>query len=136
MNFSEGIKPGILMVVESWENDGDHRNTIILDGLSQDQAKLYKAVCESCVSGSYDDDKFGNMLDDKRMNDKQRERLHALVNMFPDEFNGECDDDNFNILADIAGDLMGYSEWYWFRVCESVKIFNVEEQIVFTSVSI
>ena len=62
--FTE-IKAGYRVTITSWENDADNYNTKSIDGLTENEVRFLKPLCEILKSGNgyYKDGCFGNMYD-------------------------------------------------------------------------
>ena len=119
MNRKLVANKGYTVKVVSWENDGDNYKTNSLNVDSPEEARKIKKICKelfkSCHNG---DGGVGNSMD------------------------GECDDvidqyieDNIEMglikdhIKILAGNLLGYSETYDYRVCESVEITYLDEDV-------
>lgn len=117
------INRGYTLEVISWENDGDNYNTRFktVDTL-EEASKLYKIcseVFQSCHNSNYG---VGNSM--------CGEEYYKLVtyveknpDMFPDLKGEDLEEYTLgDYFKDIAYELMGNSEYYNFRVCESVEV--------------
>ena len=113
---------GYTLKVVSWENDGDHYNT--LRKTYQDK-ELAIAVAKMCVElfksigNSMDDDEKETAIDYMKK--------HPIL--ITEKYDGEDEDDEdyddflYYLCQKYSWDLMGSSEYYDFRKCESVVIF-------------
>ncbi len=116
------INKGYTLEVVSWENDGDNYRTKSKTVESLDEAARINKICkELFCSGS----NVGNS-----MNNEADEILIDYVKenqeLFPDLKN---DDEILDYFEDLGYELMGNSEYYDFRVCESIKITYSPEDI-------
>ncbi len=110
---------GYTVEVVSWENDGDNYRTKSITVDNKDEALKIKQICQtlfkSCNNG---EGGIGNSMD------------------------GECEDiiedyieDNpeMNLTQDyiehLANKLMGYSDFYDYRVCEQVNVYFLAEDV-------
>lgn len=118
-----GIKKGYTITVDSWENDGDLPQTIseTVDTI-EEAHRIYK-ICTELFP------RVGNSSD--------REDINILVeyiqenrNLFPVELQEKNPSEIFDYFYELAGYLMGYSEYYDFRVCEKVTVTYSPEDIL------
>ena len=136
------IEAGYRLSINSWENDGDHRKTKVLEGLSKELVQFYVELLKLFKSQNYNDDRtaFGNMYEPedyllqnaadaiKGVADAHRGTLDALD---PGEY-----DYVTGYPCDYVGDyLLGYSEHYTYRVFESFKVQLVPSEIVLQDVT-
>jgi hypothetical protein len=120
------INKGYTLEVTSWENDGDNYNTKFKTVDTLEEAfKLYK-ICKEVFNSR---NGVGNSM--------CREDAYKLIryveensNMFSDLEEEDLEEDNLvDYFQDLAYELMGSSEDYDFRVCESVEITYSPEDI-------
>jgi hypothetical protein len=122
---------GYTLEVVSWENDGDNYNTKQVTYQDKDLAIAVATMCkELFCTQSNGKDGVGNSMDgeeNKRVVDYMKE--HSILTEGEKDFDEDEDDDYFYLCTEYADDLMGCSECYDFRVCESVKIFHNPENV-------
>jgi hypothetical protein len=122
------INKGYTLRVTSWENDADHYRTIDYWEPDKEKAKVLVKMCRelfpsrnSRVKGA-----IGNGDIDERAYDWMKANGQVLI---PEDDDINDEDDLHDLVADIAGDLMGYSEWYGVRVCEKVEILYSDTNV-------
>jgi hypothetical protein len=122
------IEKGYTLEVTSWENDGDNYNTESLTVDTIEEAKRLHTICttlfKSCNNG---EGGIGNSMDGEE-NDTILEYVENNKDLFP-EFEGEDDDFIIDHILHLACKLMGGSEYYDCRVCESVLVTYSPEDI-------
>lgn len=127
------VNKGYTLKVVSWENDGDNYSTIFKTVDTIEEAiKLAKICKELFESGSNTKKCVGNSMDgegDKILLDY----VEVNRNLFPD-LNDE--DDIIEYFKDIADSLMSSSEFYDFRVCDSVSITYSTEDIMVENIDL
>ncbi len=135
------FQQGFLLKVVSWENDGDHRSTKMIHYLDKDNAKADQAFCNTLLSSKNTDGKgIGNTHEhDSNTNIATKIRQFLSDTDYP-YFDDEPDDwveddDLVDHFMDVAYDLCGGSDFYKFRVVESVELFEVPEDVVLNYVS-
>lgn len=106
------IEKGYTIEVTSWENDGDNYNTESITVETLEEARKIYRVCnelfKSCNNG---EGGIGNS-----MGGECEEVIEEYIKNNP-ELNLTEDE-----ISDLSYDLMGSSEYYDFRVCESVSV--------------
>jgi len=114
------LKKGYTIEVVSWENDGDNyrtkRKTI---ELKEDALIIYKICKELFMDGCNNQASIGNSMDGE---------ANSIISEYIEK-NPELllTKDKINNLG---YELMGGSEYYDFRVCESVEIVYSPEDIL------
>lgn len=134
-----------MISVISWENDGDAYATENVGAANLQTAKVIKAILKKAFNSSHDMS-FGNLYE-PCIEEIEKIALHIhtwmidtfsvseLQAVFGTDFNIEFDCDEFcDMLFDFQSDYLGNSEHYMARVCESVKIFEIPEDIEFKEV--
>jgi hypothetical protein len=120
------INKGYTLTVVSWENDGDNYNTQskTVETLEESE-KLYnicKKVFVSCHNGEKG---VGNS-----MGGKSKHVLFRYIknnqDLFPDL---TTEDDILNYFYNLSDELLGGSEYYDFRVCESCTVTYSPEDV-------
>ena len=122
------ISKGYQFIVTSWENDGDYYRTKVKTVETKEEVeKLYKICYElfrSCNNGTGG---VGNSMDGEE-NQTLIDYVEKNREMFPD-LDVEDEDEIFDYFSNLAYELMGGSEHYDFRVCESVEVTYSPEDI-------
>jgi hypothetical protein len=132
------IKPGFLLKITTWENDGDNYNTLDLAGLSEDHVSFFLRVANLFQSyNRHGDGKFGN---NEVNDDATGTAIDAIVaefkannrevpidwdkELYPDkEWLAEYCDGFYN---DHIYELIGiWCEGERYRVFDSFKVFHV-----------
>ena len=114
------VNKGYTITVTSWENDGDNYNTkeIVVDSL--EEAKRIHFICTTLFESEGDNDyAIGNSTEF----DDPDECIQNFIKEFP-ELNLTEDE-----VHKLSGNLLGYSDYYTFRVCESVVVTYSPEDI-------
>jgi hypothetical protein len=115
---------GYTIEVTSWENDGDNYKTESMVVDSKEEALKIKKICEELfVSCNNGEGGIGNSMDG--------ECEHVI-----DEYIEEHPEMNLekDYIENLASELLGYSEYYDYRVCESVTITYLEEDVYAQSI--
>lgn len=135
---------GYLIRVTSWENDGDNYNVKEIQVDTEQEARTVSALCNLLRSRyrvTYPT--FGNMYEPE---DNEVQAFAVAVaaitgikefvtQVFPDieedQENPECGFGYMDAIMDILYDLgLTGSEHYYTRVCESVEIFRIPEDVI------
>jgi len=112
-------KKGYTIEVVSWENDGDNYKTNYLTVGSKEEALKIQKICKelfcSCHNG---ESGIGNSTDGE---------TYGAIEDYLEE-NPEI---GFSVdrIDELASDLLGYSEFYDYRVCERSTITFLEEDV-------
>ena len=116
------IKKGYTIEVTSWENDGDNYKTKSIVEQSKEKAKAIKEMCDTIFkSQSNGAGGIGNCGDI----DSHRELIVDFMKDHPvlsDHIPNPTDEQLMDVCMELNYDLMGGSEWYGSRVCESCKV--------------
>ena len=114
------MKTKYKLTVVSWENDGDnyHTHTMVVD--SKEEAEKIKHICDN-LFGSKNSTAggIGNSIEG-RDSEKVRTRIENYIENNPITLKGKKV--NKGTIMDLNYDLLGSSEFYISRVCESCKI--------------
>lgn len=126
------ISKGYTVSVTSWENDGDNYRTESMVFESEDEAKaitkMCKSVFKSCNNG---DGGIGNMMDDEGEMAtevileylEENPEIKATIIACNPKVKLNDDEAIFNLIMEKYNyGLMGGSECYYSRVCESVEV--------------
>ena len=127
------INKGYTITVVSWENDGDNYNTLSKTVETLEEAtKLHKIYTELCKSGKRG---ISNSMDGESTQtiiDYINNNKELFLDIDLDSVNSENKDEAQNYIMDYMNDLLdllGSSEWYDFRVCDSCTINYSPEDI-------
>ena len=112
------INKGYTITVVSWENDGDNYNTKSKTVETKEEAAKINKICkELFVSCNNGEGGIGNSMDDE-----EKETLLNYIDNNPSMTLTE------GYINNLAYELMGRSEYYDYRVCESVTItYSLED---------
>lgn len=139
MNKQLVISKGYTLEVRSWENDGDHGSTHKMTVQSKELAKTIYDLMQLCRSKNNPRKGqvgLGNTCDE--FSESQKE---AIINFFkenpilvkeyfeedPESITDESD--YIDMFYEIAGTILGSSEYYACRVMESCKVTYSTEDI-------
>ena len=118
------IKPGFLLRITSWENDGDNYKTVSLDGLTLELVRFYVEFCKLFRSVNSSPGLFGNKEIDR--DDQLQDVVHQLalkyniydVHQFPEDMD----------WSDFQYDIIGRSNCGdYYRVFDSAEVFYLAE---------
>ena len=130
------VHAGYTLTVTSWENDGDHYNTITKVFSDKQQAlETQRFLRTMCKSGSYRDyTKIGNSTDTTWQH-YAAIRAYFIENPYlvnEGYIHSISDDDDTlhdDIINELAGTYLGFSEYYDCRVYESSTLTYSAEDI-------
>jgi hypothetical protein len=117
MNKELVIEKGYTIEVTSWENDGDNYNTESMTVETLEEARRIYRVCNELFK-SDDEGGVGNS-----MSGESEEVIEEYIENNPELKLTERE------IRDLSYDLMGSSEYYDYRVCESVSVTYSPEDI-------
>jgi hypothetical protein len=117
MNKELVIEKGYTIEVTSWENDGDNYNTESMTVETLEEARRIYRVCNELFK-SDDEGGVGNS-----MSGESEEVIEEYIENNPELKLTEGE------IRDLSYDLMGSSEYYDYRVCESVSVTYSPEDI-------
>jgi len=142
MNKQTVIPAGYRLTVHSWENDSDHHEDKVLEGLLQHTLLYYVDLCRACRS-TYFGGKFGNLYEPSKGELAQlREdvleiaRRHPLV--WGDEDPAKMADTSLyhHVMSDLDHlGLTGEPDGFLTRHCEKIKVEHVPIDITINDVS-
>ena len=124
------VKKGYTLEVTSWENDGDNYRTKFKTVESEERAKALVHLCKNVfASNNNGGGGIGNLCDGEESTAEGiiMDYLEENTAILPKE--GMSDDDKYDYVMSLAYDLLGGSEWYVCRICESVKVTYSAEDI-------
>jgi hypothetical protein len=116
MNKELVIEKGYTLTVTSWENDGDNYRTESMTVETLEEARRIYRVCNELFKS--DEGGVGNSMDGE-----SEEAIEEYIENNP-ELNLTEEE-----IRDLSYDLMGSSEYYDYRVCESVSVTYSPEDI-------
>lgn len=142
------IKKGYRVSIETWENDGDHYNTKVIEGLSKEAAQFlvdFSKFFYSQSSRKNGSINFGNMYEpsDEEFDELVEHVGPLIIRNFDilKEFGysyldkndrGEC---VLDIISDLLLDTQGSSEDFWSRVTSSIKVEYIPVDVELDDVS-
>lgn len=137
------LKAGIMLIIHSWENDGDANQQVTLTGLTLEQARYYIDFCKlfvSCNNGGeggvgnmseISEEEYATLLDNVKallekyqLDTEEEKALSALTK-------GE---ENYFLMLDryVQNEscrLLGASEYYIFRVFDRYEAYLLETDV-------
>lgn len=138
------VNKGYTVEVKSWENDGDYTNVKKMTVESKELAVALVKMCTTlfCSKNSekkgignsnyeYDKSKIRTTILSYLENNK--EDFELFLNYLEGEEsvpNLLTENDKINIVMEINFQLLGGTEYYYSRVCESCKIYYSPEDVV------
>lgn len=147
MNVKHLVIPkGYQIIVKSWENDADNSNTETINGLTLEQAMLYRDIAILMDEASYNsDNKFGNMYEpsdeeitkfDEALLEVFNKHKHLGMSIFPSSWTVDFNDDEDIISAmyEIKSDLGLASVEFFTRIAKEIIINYFEEDIYATRI--
>tara|TARA_B100001105_G_scaffold148940_1_gene119432 strand:- start:3882 stop:4307 length:426 start_codon:yes stop_codon:yes gene_type:complete len=122
------INKGYTVEVVSWENDGDNYRTKSTTYSSLEEAKAVKRMCENLFISGHDDNTVGNKVEDQY--EECCEIVKSYLVSHPESQSGHFKvkedtraGDAWDSISHVNSDLLGSSEYYFSRVCESCTIY-------------
>jgi hypothetical protein len=128
---STTIKPGYRLSVTSWENDGDHYKTNVLEGLSKEKVQFYVDLLSLFVSELH-----GNAYEPSAQELQVAVQAMTTVadlhrgTLEPEEYR-QCTEDSCAFMHQ----FLGHSENYAFRVFDSMLVQFVPTEIILQDVT-
>lgn len=123
------IKKGYRLTVESWENDGDNDNTVILDGLEESKVKFLVEICKRLSSNYHfsneENHQFGNMYDPS---DSELNEFYDYMRPILVKYNKDVEDDE-DYLGEVLDDLGLSSIDFFTRICQRFIVEYVPQDI-------
>ena len=147
MNFKPGevIPYGFIVEIESWENDGDHYDTIVHTGLTPNDVEFFKLVeplfnsKNSNKNPGYGNSDFDEsmvvdlweLMNENPWSEKEFEKYTGITKstVDPDSYEVTCVD---NIRSKIMNNITCHSVDYdydFIRVVEAVSIWYNREEV-------
>jgi len=124
------IKKGYTLTVRSWENDADNYNTISKTVDTIEEARVWWEMMQLCRSKNVRGIDKGKVYLGNSYNGFSSEQEEVAINFLKENHNillpNDDIEDNEDNLVDwfksLAGELLGYSEYYSCRVMESCLV--------------
>lgn len=115
------VAKGYTLEVVSWENDGDYYKTIRKTVQTREEAKRIKHFLLPLFTSA--NGKRGGIGNTSSGEGEKKILQYYKKNkkLFP-ELEGNDEDNALDYFTDLAIEMLGSSEWYTYRVCESVTI--------------
>lgn len=143
------MKSGYVISVASWENDGDNRSTIMLDGLTKNELEFYKKVfpyfrsksnnTELCLGNMGDHELHENVYGRDMTGEEMIVRVGKKIYEYAKEFGAlsdweacHSDDEYYDFVREFAPTFLGTSEYYEFRVFDYAEWAFVENDTTFS----
>ncbi len=108
------INKGYTITVVSWENDGDNYNTKSMTVDTKEEASKIVKICKEL----FQSENVGNSMNG--------EASDIIEKYIQDNQELQLDTD---YISDLVMYLMGYSEYYDYRVCEEVTVTYSDKDI-------
>jgi len=119
------LKKGYTIKVVSWEDDGDNYKTQEVNTQSIEDLKYFIDICDFC-SETDNGTSIANEYS-YSPNDKQREAIINLLNKHNITIDKDYED--LDVFFAQAQALLGYSEYYLTRVCDSYTVVHSDVDI-------
>lgn len=124
------LSKGYTIEVTSWENDGDNYNT---KSITVDNRELAKAISEMCntIFTSHNNKECRGIGNGQNVKDAEKIIIPFMKEhliLCGDEINPK-DKDLIDFCRELNFELMGSSEFYYSRVCESCTVLYSPEDI-------
>jgi len=144
------IPAGYRITVTSWENDGDHYNTVSLDGLSLDKVGFYADLCKAFRSRNSYDGKPGGVGNYYEPSDAEIAHVHGvlrkiyakhpairaeLVDEDTETTDEEFEDGLGDMLMDMASDIGLTAGEFFTRVCSAWTVEYLAVPVEFEDVT-
>lgn len=124
------VKKGYTITVDSWENDGDYNNTNSKTVETEEEAKAYYNIMQTCKSFGNNDSFSGKDRLQMRECLAKNPILLEKQNIEFEVFSLEMGLDEIqDIFMEYAYDLLGHSEYYSCRVMEKCTVTYSPEDI-------
>ncbi|QHJ78958.1 MAG: hypothetical protein [Caudoviricetes sp.] len=152
MKFGETIPKGYVIEAHSWENDGDDNRIIQLTGQSKQAVDVMIALAPLFCSRNSESEGFGNTteysVDSYDLVEQVQQALENIDDVYSvfghDIMSVDVEEDNDKVIENVADvikqfvqdKLVGYSEFYDFRVLEKLVVYYLPEDVIIPSVEI
>lgn len=132
------IKAGYRITSVSWENDGDHYRTVVIEGVKEEEAKLIGSL------GKLMQSRKSGLENNYEPSDEEYEKGHQCYlptfekyeHLFSKHDMNLYRQDCYAIMDYIGEKITGYStEGYALRVLESMKVEYFPEDVVIEDVT-
>lgn len=152
--FNQTIKKGFYIEVQSSENDGDMTMTISHSGLSEEQVNvMVKLFPLFNSSGLRNVREFGNTVEESDFChdiflETVQNVLKDLDKKVVDDFLGcdimftdlnDCTTEDYDLLYEqicsfVKENILGYSDFYFFRCTDKIEVYYLKEDVIIPSV--
>lgn len=131
MNKTKVISKGYTIETVSWENDGDNYQTKRLTVETKEEALAIKDLCDNLFINGVVGNAYCYSLEDyEKCYDICKNHLLSSSYFSKTVKDGMESEEMYDeLLSGLNYNLLGSSEYYFSRVCESVKIFYSPEDI-------
>jgi len=128
----ESCKKGYLLEVKSWENDGDNYKTNYMIVESKEEAASIVHMCKNLfTSVNSNTTGIGNTEEDYQKEEVKKRILKYFTinkNVLPKQ-NMLTNEEIIDACMTYNRTLLGYTEDYYSRVFESVKVYYIPKQV-------
>lgn len=122
------IPAGYRLTIISWENDADNYDTVILEGLTEEQCAFNVDLCKILTQDWPSLNKLNNVYDP---DDAEIKHVDDAINLIIKKHNQEETTDPIAYLYDLG---LSKGEYYT-RVCDSFKVEHIESDIILNDVT-
>lgn len=124
------IPAGYRLTVKSWENDADNGNTVVLEGLTEPQARYLVDICKLFEHSNDYENRLCNMYQPE---EDEIERVKAAIKKVAEKHGQDFDPEEF--ANDPLWDLGLSSEEFYTRVCADFRVDFIEAPVVMKNVT-
>jgi hypothetical protein len=119
------VNQGYTVTCVSWENDGDNYNTNSMVVQDIEEARALRDLCNMSSTGKNHRGGLGNCqeLEDFKPKIVDFMKSNPVLGTY------KSDEKSFDLFGELNYELLGSSEWYGSRVCESVEITYSPEDV-------
>lgn len=133
-------KKGYLLKIVSWENDADNYKTIDVLVDNKEKALAFMAFCLGPLhrDNTHTEKGIGN-THEYDLDETITEKLKVFIESNPywkELYKDSSDEDIYEKFSELAYDLVGGSDFYKFRVCESCKLYEVKEDVYLETIEV
>jgi len=142
------IPAGYRVTITSWENDGDHYENTVHEGLTKERVEYILELCNLFKSDSSTGGKtFGNLYEPDRTERAEAESAITVVMEKHKPVLTKYELKQLTAVAvpnepysgpeygDIVRELVGYSEYYTYRVYDGAKVEFIPNEITMEDVT-
>ena len=125
------IPAGYRLTIISWENDADNYDTVILEGLTEEQCAFNVDLCKILMYDENDRNKENPLNNVYDPDDAEINQIDDAINLIIKKHNQEETTDPIEYLYDLG---LSKGEYYT-RVCDSFKVEHIESDIILNDVT-